>query len=597
MIPMMDCARLPILLCHFFTTQFIIMKSTPFFVALLSLGALSLSAQVSYGPGAGTAGSTNSFFGQNAGSNATGSSLYNVAVGRSALYNLTTGAHNVAVGGLALYRNTSSSYNVGIGTSALYYNDGGSVNTGVGYYALSRNTTGNDNTALGGLSLFYNTTGNNNVAVGSSALYLNTTGGENTAIGRDALRQNTTGYQNVALGVRALQNNTFGYGNLASGFGALQNNTTGNYNNALGHDAMNDNTTGSYNVGIGYRCLYNSETGLSNVGLGIQSLGRLLSGSYNTATGGYSGYTVNTGNYNVALGYYSLYNVQEGSNNIGVGLRSGATVTGIYDNAIAIGYDTRFSASNQVRVGNSSMTSIGGQVGWTSLSDARFKSEVQEDVLGLDFINALRPVSYKVDRQAVAEFDGVELEAGQTPPAPTYHTGFLAQEVEKTAQALGFDRFDGVDAPANEQSRYGLRYSAFVVPLVKSVQELSAENETLRQQLAKQQAQIDALLKLAQQQATGNGLLPTTDGATLYQNAPNPFSETTTIRLSLPDAAQEAALMVTNLEGRQLFAQRISERGDTQVDISAKQLPAGLYLYTLVVDGTLVDTKKMLITE
>ena len=53
------------------------------------------------------------------------------------------------------------------------------------------------------------------------------------------------------------------------------------------------------------------------------------------------------------------------------------------------------------------------------------------------------------------------------------YTGFLAQEVETAAKSSGFD-FSGVDAPKNDQDLYGLRYSEFVVPLVKAVQEQQA---------------------------------------------------------------------------------------------------------------------------
>jgi trimeric autotransporter adhesin len=61
------------------------------------------------------------------------------------------------------------------------------------------------------------------------------------------------------------------------------------------------------------------------------------------------------------------------------------------------------------------------------------------------------------------------------------YTGFIAQDVEKSARELGFD-FSGVDAPKNEKDLYGLRYAEFVVPLVKSVQELSAQNKELEKQ-------------------------------------------------------------------------------------------------------------------
>ena len=49
-------------------------------------------------------------------------------------------------------------------------------------------------------------------------------------------------------------------------------------------------------------------------------------------------------------------------------------------------------------------------------------------------------------------------------------TGFVAQEVEKTAKEIGYD-FSGVDAPKNEKDLYGLRYAQFVPSLVKAIQE------------------------------------------------------------------------------------------------------------------------------
>jgi hypothetical protein len=71
------------------------------------------------------------------------------------------------------------------------------------------------------------------------------------------------------------------------------------------------------------------------------------------------------------------------------------------------------------------------------------------------------------------------------------HTGFIAQEVEAAAKEIGFD-FDGVVLPQNERDNYGLRYAEFVVPLVKAVQELKAENELLRQYIDQELASLRA---------------------------------------------------------------------------------------------------------
>ena len=65
------------------------------------------------------------------------------------------------------------------------------------------------------------------------------------------------------------------------------------------------------------------------------------------------------------------------------------------------------------------------------------------------------------------------------------YTGFVAQEVEAAARAIGYD-FSGVDAPQNPDGHYGLRYAEFVVPLVKAIQEQQAMIE-------EQQRSIEAL--------------------------------------------------------------------------------------------------------
>lgn len=482
----------------------------------------------------------------------------------------------------------------------------GYANAFFGYRAgYSVNSNSGRNVGIGNNALSQLTSGSGNVGVGSFSLNENTTGDYNTGIGFVALRNNTTGKENVSMGCYALASNTTGHYNSAIGAFSLRFNETGTYNTAQGYMSMRKNKYGVYNTVSGAYSLENAVSSYYTVAIGVFALRNATSGGYNTTCGASSLYDLTSGSFNTAVGQDALDQLISGSNNVGIGSKTGASFIGGFTNSIALGFNTRFSASNQARIGNSSITSIGGQVGWTSLSDARFKSAIQEDVLGLEFINALRPVSYKVDRQAVAKFDGVQLEKGEQPAPATYHTGFLAQEVEQVTKALGFERFDGVDAPINEHGRYGLRYASFVVPLVKAVQELSNQVDDQAQTIKElhavvdqQQTQIDALLKLAQQRAEDATLSPnSTQGTILYQNTPNPFSEETTIRLHLPETTVDAYLMVTNLEGRQLFQQSIDERGETSLTINAHKLPAGLYIYTLVVNNQLIDSKKMLITE
>ena len=300
---------------------------------------------------------------------------------------------------------------------------------------------------------------------------------------------------NVRAGRLGLNNTSFG-------LNALNPASTGIYNNAIGLTALSVNTTGQRNNAMGFEALLDNTTGVGNTALGDGSLFENKSGNNNSAIGYNSLLSNTTGNNNSAIGYNSLRSNTTGNNNSALGylaFSAGAT----YSNSTALGYNTVISASNQVRLGNNAVTSIGGQVAWTTLSDARFKTENAQKVPGIDFIKKLRPVTYYVNHNAMNTYSDAAKGSGQSSDDraslgkntynPTYlktlESGFMAQEVEKAAKELGYE-FNGVDAPKNEKDYYGLRYSQFVVPLVKAVQEL---NEKLEQKDA-ENAQLRAML-------------------------------------------------------------------------------------------------------
>jgi hypothetical protein len=453
-------------------------------------------------------------------SNTTGDN--NTAIGRKALYSNTTGYSNTASGTEALYSNTTGYYNTASGTEALYSNTTGFNNTANGNEALFSNTSGYSNTASGNEALYSNTTGDNNTANGSAALGANTTGSNNTAVGWVALRWNTTGFNNTANGYASLRQNTTGYNNTASGFEALNYNITGTNNTANGASALSLNTSGNYNTANGGSSLYSNTTGGYNTATGVEALFSSTSGSYNTANGmaalylnttGYSnsGYGHQamrgntTGYENTGMGFNALYSNTTGFRNTALGHNANSIVT-TQSNTMGLGYDADPTAANTVKVGNSSVSSIKGQVGFTAISDQRFKKNIKEDeVKGLEFITKLRPVTYNFDIKAQArwkeanygEVDTVNWE-GKYDIEKIRFSGFLAQEVEATAKAIGYE-FSGVDAPKNDKDVYGLRYAEFVVPLVKAVQEQQQQLEQLKPENTVSKEEFDA--KLAEKDA------------------------------------------------------------------------------------------------
>ncbi|MFK5855899.1 MAG: tail fiber domain-containing protein [Bacteroidota bacterium] len=417
----------------------------------------------------------------------------NTGVGKDALRTLSTGDYNTAVGYKALYRPASANYNSAFGAFSLNDVTSGTENSGFGYETLDNNEGGSKNSSFGHQSLATNVSGNENTAMGYQALNDNT-GSNNTAIGSSALVANTSGTNNVAVGYQALNTSTSSSGLVAIGYQALYtNNSGGNYNTAIGYEALKSNAGGDRNTAVGYQSMSAVNSGIQNTAVGYTAMPSLTNGQYNTAIGNLSLNNAIVSDKNVAMGYGAL-RYSTASNNTGVGYQAGPSISyPSIANTTAIGYLTITTANNQVRIGNTSVNSIGGDANWTNTSDKRFKINVKEDILGLDFIMALRPVTYNLDVNKKNEFLGIDKkdidQKSVAEKSKIRQSGFIAQEVEQTALEVGYD-FSGVDAPKNENDYYGLRYAEFVVPLVKAVQE--------QQQMIEQQQQIieDLIIKI-----------------------------------------------------------------------------------------------------
>ena len=403
-----------------------------------------------------------------------------------------------------------------------------------------------------------------NTAVGYAALHaVKGEGNANVAMGSYALTTNTQGNGNSAVGYSALYKNTTGYDNAAVGADALYYNTTGSLNTALGMFTLNDNTTGFYNTATGFYALNNNTTGNNN-----------------TATGYYALSSDSTGSYNTAMGNYADINEKD------------------ITNSTVIGNNALGTASNQVRIGNSDVTSIGGYTDWTKISDARVKKNIKENVPGLSFINKLKPVTYNlnldaaddiIQRPAIKDKTGRMIQPVQEDLSArkikeqVVYTGFIAQDVEKAAKELSYD-FSGVDAAKNNKDLYGLRYAEFVVPLVKAVQELSSKNQELEDRNNQLEKRIERLEALSGMQSSNSmsqlSENPNIDLPTCKVKIfPNPFQSILNIQFSPANKIQKR-INIYDATGK-LVATKSTE-GDTQLNL--KPLASGNYLVKIT-DG------------
>lgn len=270
---------------------------------------------------------------------------------------------------------------------------------------------------------------------------------------------------------------------------------------------------------------------------------------------------------NATSGYnYAVYGALTGTNN-GTGILG---CIGDYHSAVPGRFAGFFYGQTRVN-GDFYATSL------NTTSDARLKTniaDIRRDVL--TDIEQLHPVQY--------QWRQIELPDGRdTAKVPAryfsddtdlnrLHYGFVAQEVQKLLPDLVHE---------DEAGYLSVNYVEVVPLLVKALQELSAEVSELR----------GSIVKRAVAQQSSSTL------AALYQNNPNPFTENTRIEFVVPEKAVEAFLYIYNMSGTQLEKIILTSRGEGSIQIDGNQLGAGMYLYALIIDGQLIDTKQMILTK
>jgi hypothetical protein len=194
-----------------------------------------------------------------------------------------------------------------------------------------------------------------------------------------------------------------------------------------------------------------------------------------------------------------------------------------------------------------------------------------------------RPVLAK-DAGTIYDLDGETDKAAEKPEPDMMDE----QYYEKSHFALDADRLEEAFPDlvyVNKDGSKVINYMEMIPLLVQSINELSAEVADLKQSGAK---------------FASRGTTDIEDSFTsqnkLYQNTPNPFKEQTIIRFSLADDAKDAAICIFDMTGKTIKKLPISS-GMERVSIGGYELGEGMFLYSLIVNGQEIDTKKMVIMK
>ncbi len=220
---------------------------------------------------------------------------------------------------------------------------------------------------------------------------------------------------------------------------------------------------------MGDNALRNVSTGHQNQAVGTDAGTAITTGCCNNMFGNAAGAQATTGDSNTCVGDAAGYDLTTGGNNTLIGKDAGRSSSPS---------GSLTSSNNRVVLGDNSVTHLYCADTSISSSDARDKTDVTDFTKGLDWIKALRPVTYRWDRRT---WYGTDEQPYGTPDGSKkwnqLHIGFLAQEaleVEKT-NGYGSSKDDMLIVNLNEDNMsYGMKYERLVPVLVNAIKELEA---------------------------------------------------------------------------------------------------------------------------
>ena len=230
----------------------------------------------------------------------------------------------------------------------------------------------------------------------------------------------------------------------------------------------------------------------------------------------------------------------------------------------------------------------------------------------MDFIKKLRPVTYNLDMNAIAQFhstpDSLRIKESEILKGAILQSGFIAQEVEKVAEDLGYD-FSGVDKPQNDKDTYSLRYAEFVVPLVKAVQEQQQIIEDHQKIIQKLELRINKLERLekekSQKPLIENKSTKELEKLISIENKsntavtdleiyPNPSRDIFNI-LFKTQVKKELEIRVVNTLGERVFIEsRYKFIGEYTKQINLAQYPKAIYFLEIETDEGIISKKLIL---
>ena len=220
---------------------------------------------------------------------------------------------------------------------------------------------------------------------------------------------------------------------------------------------------------------------------------------------------------------------------------------------------------------------VGGRLSATeylATSDLRYKQNVKAITDPINKIKSLRGVTYN--------WKSKEFPAKNFDDLP--QVGFIAQEVAKIIPEAVMIDHDGY---------LMMKYNALIPVLTEAIKDQQKTIDIQKNDIIELKKDVEILKNLV------NSSFNTLDlnGAKLMQPIPNPSSNQTEINYFLPDNQNNASITIYDLQGKILKRVQLTDKGLGKISVNVSNLANGMYIYDLNINGKIIDSKKMSVSN
>ena len=214
-------------------------------------------------------------------------------------------------------------------------------------------------------------------------------------------------------------------------------------------------------------------------------------------------------------------------------------------------------------------------------ADAKTKENIRPIEKTLDKINSIGVIQFDYKDEYYLKNAEYSPFINEIKKTQKNNVGFLAQDIQKI--------FPNLVQYSKDDDILKINYLGLIPELTKGIQELSAEIEQLKSEITYLKSNCCNNIDKKSNELSNNAIL--------YQNTPNPFTNNTNISFYIPKSVKVADLYIYNLSGTQIKHSLITAREEGSYTLNANELEAGMYIYTLVNDNTIIDSKRMILTK